>query len=466
MTDNNSLELQCKLLGGYMKNADLFSQVENLVRPNIFTTLATKTSYELIKAYHEKNIELDITSLWNALIKKGVPKEECSIVPQFLGDSYLPPKLVEEYVTDLFTEYVGRYLYPIMQSATKSVDPLTAMTTVKDAITTVELALNNVSKDKSVKLQFKEAVQRIKDLKTGVIERSGFSWGIPSLDKKTLGIVQGINVVAADKGGGKSSLVINIIVQNVIKDKIPLLFFSMEMTAVEVLTNVIANVKRINSRALRTGSVEDEELIDIESMESSLNESFSIDETGGITWEYLESKVRSHRKKNKIPSTQTMLVVLDYLGLMKNSPGESRMSKEEKIEQICTELMRICKNENIALVKLAQFSREASKRGNDTYNIKTDEDKLKALRPRMSDLKGSSAIESNAVTIIMLYRPEYYGIMQSNGRDFKGLCEINIAKGRYVNPEPVYVNFSGKYNLFQDLVVDDKGIVSGGEDFF
>lgn len=463
MDDNNSLEIESKLLGAYMKNPDVFSGIENLVRPNIFTTPATKASYELIKHYHDKGIELDITALWTALIKKGVPQKECAIVPSFIGYSYINPELVKEYVTDLFTQYVGRYLYPIMIAQAKSNNPLEALRVVKDAITNVELALNNVSKEKSIKTQFKEAVQRIKDLKTGVIVRPGFSWGIKSLDKKTLGIVQGINVVAADKGGGKSSLVINIIVENAIRNKIPLLFFSMEMTAVEVLTNVIANVKRINSRALRTGSVDDEELIDIEKLESSFDDSCSIDETGGITWQYFESKVRAHRKKNKIPSSETMLVVLDYLGLMKNSPDESRMSKEERIEQICTELMRICKNENIALVKLAQFSREASKRGNDTYNIKTDEDKLRALRPRMSDLKGSSAIESNAVTIIMLYRPEYYGILQSNGRDFKGLCEINIAKGRYVNPEPVYVNFTGKYNLFEDIVMEDKGIVTQGE---
>lgn len=466
MDKNDSLEIESKVLGTYMKNPDIFSGVENLVRPNIFTTPATKTSYEIIKLYHEKGVELDITSLWSALMKKGLPREDCAVVASFLNNGYSNPKLIEEYVTDLFTQYVGRYLYPIMLSATNRSNPLEALKEVKDAITNVELAINNVSKDKSIKLQFKEAVKRIEDLKTGVIERSGFSWGIKSLDKKTLGIVQGINVVAADKGGGKSSLVINIIVENAVRSKIPLLFFSMEMTAVEVLTNVIANIKRINSRALRTGNIDDQELIDIRSLENSFDESCSIDETGGITWEYFESKVRAHRKRNKIPSSTTMLVLLDYLGLMKNSPGESRMSKEEKIEQICTELMRICKNENIALVKLAQFSREASKRGNDTYNIKTDEDKLKALRPRMSDLKGSSAIESNAVTIIMLYRPEYYGILQSNGRDFKGLCEINIAKGRYVNPEPVYVSFAGKYNLFEDLKMDDNGIVTGGEESF
>jgi len=456
---NNLIDIEYKILGAYATSPDIFNDVEHLVKSNIFTTPFTKAVYEIIKEYHDKDIQSDGVSIFNTLIKKGFSQSECSQVALLEFSSHIPHMMVKEYVIDLFNQSIGRYLYPIMKAQLGSSDPMSAMLTLKDAILNVDMVVNNVSREKGIYKQFDETIQRIIDLKTKVIERAGFSWGIPSLDYKTLGIVQGINVVAADKGGGKSSLVINIIVENVFKSNVPLLFFSMEMTAVEVITNIIANIQRINSKALRTGQVDDDEIKTIKTIKNKLNESFVIDETGGITWEYFESKVRAHRKKHKIPANVTMLVVLDYLGLMKNSSGESRMSKEEKIEQICTELMRICKNENIALVKLAQFSREASRRGNDTFNVKTDEDRLRALRPKMSDLKGSSAIESNAVTILMLYRPEYYGILQSNGTDFRELCEINIAKGRYVNPGPVYAKFQGKYNLFEDYILPDNDIV-------
>lgn len=464
--NTNLIDIEYKLLGAYMTAPELFNDVEHLVKANIFTTPITKAVYDIVKEYHDKNIQSDSVLLWNALIKKGFSQVDCSQVALLEYPSHLPSIMVKEYVIDLFNQSIGRYLYPIMQAQLKSNDPMSAMLTLKDAILNIDMVVNNVSREKGIYKQFDETIQRIIDLKTKVIERAGFSWGIPSLDYKTLGIVQGINVVAADKGGGKSSLVINIIVENVFKSGIPLLFFSMEMTAIEVLTNIIANIQRINSKALRTGQVDDNEIKTIKEIKNKLNESFVIDETGGITWEYFESKVKAHRKKHKIPANVTMLVVLDYLGLMKNSAGESRMSKEEKIEQICTELMRICKNENIALVKLAQFSREASRRGNDTFNVKTDEDRLKALRPKMSDLKGSSAIESNAVTILMLYRPEYYGILQSNGTDFRELCEINIAKGRYVNPGPVYAKFQGKYNLFEDYILPDSDIKTDTEPSF
>lgn len=459
---DNSIEMQYKLLGAYINNPELFSHIENLVSKDIFTTSVMQAVYKIIKAYHARNIKPDISLIHSNLIKLGFDKKDCAIVAQ-LQDSYMTEVHVTEYVTNLFDSFVVEYLTPILKEGLQHGRGIDQMIKIKDAITKVELVLNNVSKDKSSKIQFKETLTRIKELKSGKITQYGFSWGLPSLDKKTLGIVQGINIVAADKGGGKSTILVNIVVENPIKNKIPMLFFSMEMTAVEFLTNVIANIKEINSRSLRTGDIDDNQMLSIEEIENRLGDHFVIDETGGITWQYFEAKVKSFRKRLNIPYSQTILVALDYLGLMKNSSDESRMSKEEKVEQICTELMRICKNENIALVKLAQFSRESSKRGNDTFNIKTDADRLKALRPRMSDLKGSAAIESNAVTILLLYRPEYYQILEANGMNFKGLCEINIAKGRYVNPEPVYVNFEGKYSLFRDI---EKGVVSNDSDPF
>ena len=466
---NNSIELQTTLLGAYIKNSDLFAGIENLVRPNIFTTAVTKESYKIIKSYHDKGMEPDIKLIWQALHKAGVPQSEASAVASFDTGIRLSKEHVKEYVDNLFSDYASEYLTKAAKSFIlnrDSSDPLKEMLAIKDAITNVELALNGVSKEISIKKQFKEAVQRIKDLKNGEIKQTGFSWGIPSLDAATLGIVQGINVVAAGKGEGKSTLIINVIVENVLKRKVPMLFFSMEMTSLEVLTNVFANVKRLNSKALRMGSVDDIDIESIEALADKFEETFVIDPTGGITHQYFEAKVREFRKNNKIPYSQTILVALDYLGLMKNSESESKMSKEEKIEQICTELMRICKNENIALLKLAQFGRERDKRGNDRFAVKNDSDKLRALRPVMSDLKGSSAIESNALMILLLFRPEYHRILECDGKDFRGLCEINIAKGRYVSPDPVYVKFEGRYSLFQDLISESGGIITEGKDEF
>ena len=81
----------------------------------------------------------------------------------------------------------------------------------------------------------------------------------------------------------------------------------------------------------------------------------------------------------------------------------------------------------------------------------------------MTDLKGSSAIESNAVNIVLLYRPEYYGILECDGANYEGLCEINTAKARFSSPGPIYTKFTGKYNLFEDEEdTSSGGIITNG----
>lgn len=474
---DNTLEIQYKLLGSYMVNSDLFVHVHNLIRVtknlSIFTTPALTKSYEIIKDYHSKNIQPDIILIYKSLHKLGFPKKEADTVSKLDIHSHLSPEQVKEYVEQLFADYVGKYLAPKMQQFIlnkDSSDPLEEMIKVKDAITNVELALNNVSKERSSKEHFDDALTRIKAIKSGEIIRPGFSWGVPSLDEKTIGIVRGINAVAGDKGCGKTSLLINIIRYNALEQQIPLLFFSLEMSAIEVMTNIIANVKRINSKSLRTGNVDEDDILSMSEIKNRLNENFVIDETGGINWQYFEAKARAHRKRFKIPYNETILVLLDYLQLMKNSSDESKMSREERLEHTSNELMRVCKNENIALVELVQFSREGNKRGDNPY-IKTQEERLAALRPRMGDLKGSSAIESNAVAILLLFRPDYYGITEKKGKngeiiDLNGLCEVNGVKLRYASPEPLYLKFSGKYNLFEDYIPNNNGIITTGEDQF
>jgi len=130
--------------------------------------------------------------------------------------------------------------------------------------------------------------------------------------------------------------------------------------------------------------------------------------------------------------TQTILCPIDYLQLMSNTADEIKgTSDEQRISKICKELTRITKSENVAIVLLSQLSRPP---------------KGEIPRPKMSDLKGSGAIEANAILVLLLFRPEYSNILQDeNGRDLRGLCEINPAKGRYIKPEPVYVRFEGKY---------------------
>jgi len=451
---NVLLDCEYKLLGAYMANQDLFVNCLHLVSSNIFSTNGTKYGYTVIKQLHENGIKPDASIVFNELSKSKLSQQDCAMVGGWTIH-YPNQNEVLYYVTTLFSDYVAKYLAPKLQNAyskltSNTLDSIDVMEEVKSSITDVELVLNNVSHDKSVLSVFDEALKRVLDLKNNVITQSGFSFGLKELDERTGGISQGINIIGATPGGGKSSLLVNIIMRNTIDDNVPVLFFSLEMPAVEMMTNIISNFTEINSRALRQGSVDDVEIHKIETMRQRLKDNFVIDDTGGVTWQYIESKVRSYRKKHKIPMSQTILVLIDYLQLMNNSIDEKKLSTEERIEVRCNELARMSKNGNMATVLLSQFSRMEKDR--------------KVPRPKMSDLKGSGAIEACAILILLLFRPDYHDILtDEKGIDLRGLCEINPVKGRYIKPEPVYARFLGKYSKFVDYVPPTDGINSSGE---
>lgn len=449
----HKVSLQHRILEGYMSNAELFVAVENLMRPQLFTNIVTKTTYELITDCHSKNTSLDGTLLYRKLVKIGLDQAECNHIAAYSTWSNIGQDEVKEIVEELFADYVANYLTKHLSSAIKAMsgDPIEAMNIAKNAITNVELALNNVSSERSIFSIFDDTVQRIVDLKDGTLKSTGYSFGLNGLDIKTGGIAQGVNVIAAVPGAGKTTLLINIIRANAYDNNIPTKIFSLEMTAVDLMTNLIANIKEINSRSLRTGNVDDANVTDIKTIRNKLKDNLSIDDSGSLTWQQVETSLRAFRKKHSVPATVTILAAIDFIQLMKNTADEKSLSSEERMSVMCNELARICKQENIALIEISQFSRETGKRD--------------VPRPKMSDLKGSAAIEAAAMLILLLYRPEYHGITAGpKGMDLKGLVEINIAKGRYVNPEPVYAVFEGKYSRFLDYV-DNSDIKQGEGEF-
>ena len=71
------------------------------------------------------------------------------------------------------------------------------------------------------------------------------------------------------------------------------------MPSIEIMNNIFANYSEINSRAIRQGSVDEMDIDKIKSLKERLKSNFSIDDTGGITWQYIEAKIKAFRKRIK-----------------------------------------------------------------------------------------------------------------------------------------------------------------------
>jgi replicative DNA helicase len=156
-----------------------------------------------------------------------------------------------------------------------------------------------------------------------------------------------------------------------------------------------------------------------------------VDETAGLTIQDARSKLGRLIEKHGIK-----IAYFDYIQLMSAGTGKrSSMNREQEVSQISRTLKQISKEFNIPVVALSQLSRETERRAGS--------------KPQLSDLRESGSIEQDADVVMFLYRPEYYGILNSeNGDSTTGLGMGIFAKNRHGSTGEVkmkYIAYKTQY---------------------
>jgi len=439
----NLKEKERALLNLYADNSELFDECEHLVFDKVWSTNFNKVKYQIIKHNHGRNKKSDIFLLENMLKKVGFKSKEIS---EELGEpNYAIAKNVEEYVKDIFDEYSKRLLLPRLHSMHSELNSEVAdvdgcIEGLKSVINDIESIKNNLSVEKSILQIHDETLTKLLEQQDKNEDLMGYSTGLKELDRRSHGLKQEVILVLAPPGCGKSSLMVNIIKHVAIKQKAPVCVFSIEMPEEELIRNLWANALEINSYGIRSAKLNDNDILKIKDFRNLLKEeNLIIDSNPSITWQYVETRFRKMRKK--IPMHIVIIGFIDYIQLMDNVPEEYKGSTaEERLGFVAKGLMQVSKKYNICMIELSQITRDKSNGGNN--------------KPKLSDAKGSGALEANAVQVWSLYRPDYFEKdPYEDGMSVKGLCEINILKYRYGQTGPFYTEFKGHYSAFEDFEI-------------
>ena len=139
-----------------------------------------------------------------------------------------------------------------------------------------------------------------------------------------------------------------------------------------------------------------------------------------------------NRIKQLVITSDVKLVFVDYLQLI--SAKYKGGTREQEISTIARGLKNLAKELNITIIALSQLNRGVGLR--------------QQSRPTMADLRESGEIEQASDIVILVYRPEYYGIKDIDGQDQKGVAEIIFAKGRSIGVGKVYMNFIANLTKF------------------
>lgn len=296
-----------------------------------------------------------------------------------------------------------------------------------------QIAENRASKDdgpKSIEQILENTVSRIELLyqrpHDGV---TGVSTGFTDLDKKTAGLQSSdLIIVAARPSMGKTTFAMNLCENAAMMQEKPVLIFSLEMPAEQIMMRMLASLSRVDQTRIRTGQLDDEDWARISSTMGILLEkrNMYIDDSSGLTPTELRARARRIFREHGGLS----LIMVDYLQLMRVPSLSDNRTLE--IAEISRSLKALAKELQVPVVALSQLNRSLEQRADK--------------RPVNSDLRESGSIEQDADLIMFIYRDEVY----HENSDLKGVAEIIIGKQRNGPIGSVRLAFQGQWSRFDN----------------
>jgi replicative DNA helicase len=315
--------------------------------------------------------------------------------------------------------------------------------------------------------KFDSALRLAIDMAAAAYQRagglSGISSGLRDLDQRMGGLQPSDLIVLAGRPAmGKTSLATNIAF-NMAKawrgERQPdgslktvdggiVAFFSLEMSADQLATRIVAEQSGISSYKIRQGRITEGDFARLTDVAAQIEKlPLYIDQTGGISIAQLVARARRLKRQKGLD-----VLFIDYLQLLSGS-GKSQ-NRVQELTEITTSLKALAKELSVPIIALSQLSRQVESR----------DDK----RPQLSDLRESGSIEQDADVVMFVYRDEYYlkgkeprpGTEEHNKWIIEmeaahGLAELIIGKQRHGPTGTVQLQFDADVTRFSDRAQDD-----------
>ncbi|HMD63594.1 MAG TPA: replicative DNA helicase [Stellaceae bacterium] len=301
----------------------------------------------------------------------------------------------------------------------------------------------------------------------------GVATGFVDLDRKLGGLHPSDLVVLAGRPSmGKTALATNIAfyaarnyrpaaapeARKAAEDGAVVGFFSLEMSAEQLATRILAEESGVSSDRIRRGDVSHEDFDKfVQASQQLAALKLFIDDTPALTVAALRTRARRLKRQQGLG-----LIVIDYLQLLRPSnQARGQENRVQEISEITRGLKTLAKELNVPVLALSQLSRAVEQR----------EDK----RPMLADLRESGSIEQDADVVMFIFREEYYLSREPTRRPDEaeskfseryqewrerlekvhGLGEIIVAKQRHGPIGSVKLRFDAETTKFDNYMAPD-----------
>jgi replicative DNA helicase len=385
------------------------------------------------------------------------------LAPRELAEQIYDLALLRELVT------VGRNLVAGALDTSESVAPLEQVELAEAALYNVTEGASSGSEAQSFRVATRNAIGMIEQAINSGGHIAGLTTGLVSINEKIGGLHKSdLLILAGRPGMGKSSLATNIAfnaADRLRRDRADgiadaesvgaaVALFSLEMSADQLATRILAEQSGISSEMLRMGKISREDFQQLSFASQRLAElPLFIDDTPALSIAALRTRARRLKRRHGIG-----LIIVDYLQLLQGSGSRSNDNRVNEISEISRGLKTLAKELNVPVIALSQLSRAVEQR----------EDK----RPQLSDLRESGSIEQDADIVLFIFREDYYVAAKepkrpSESDDTKthdahatwmadmervyGLAELIVAKQRHGATGKIRLRFEPRITRFSDL---------------
>jgi replicative DNA helicase len=450
-------DVERAVLGALLIDKDAYAVVCELLYPESFYEPRNQHIYSAIRDLSMNEKPVDVLTVTEQLARNG--KLEDAGGPAYIAEisgrvatsahiDYHARIVAQKFLARQLIQFAGNVETKAFDE-TIDVDELMQQTEGE----LFELSQKNMKKDYTqiapVVTNAIEAIQRAAANKDGL---TGVPTGYHKLDDITSGWqASDLIIIAGRPAMGKTSFALSMAKNIAAEYQVPLAFFSLEMSNVQLVNRLISNCCEIQGSKILNGQLQPDEWDRLDKRVSTLmGAPLYVDDTPGLSVFELRTKARRLVREHGVK-----IIMIDYLQLM-NANGMRFSSRQEEVSTISRSLKGLAKELDIPILALSQLNRGVEAR-----------EGLEGKRPQLSDLRESGAIEQDADMVLFVHRPEYYHIYQDDhGRDLHGMAQIIIAKHRKGATGDVLLTFRGEYTRFEnpeDTRISNASPTMGGE---
>ncbi|MFN3995445.1 MAG: replicative DNA helicase [bacterium] len=422
----NDIQAEKALISSMIINPSIIPQVIEKLDIQDFFWPENRAVYKAILSLYEKNVPVDIVSISNEIKSLKLEKE----LELAGGIEYLVSLL--ELVSVVKSHH--HYIEIIKSKSLRTKIIKSSLETIQDAFNEqhdINYILDKAQR-RIIDISYTSKATdyySISDILANVLENIekiaeegivGTPTGFDELDRMTSGLQKGdLVILAARPSMGKTAFAINLAYNIVVKSKLPVIFFSIEMPKEQIAQRFLSLESSVPLAKIRTATLTIQDMDRIAEAISILSEQpIYIDDSPILST--IDIRIKS--RKVKIEKKQLGAIFIDYIQLIKSE--EKSESRVQELSEISRSLKALAKELNVPIIALSQLSREVEKR----------QDK----KPLLSDLRESGAIEQEADLVMFLYRDDYYN------KDSKkaNVTEVIIAKQRNGPTGSIYLYFA------------------------